>query len=407
MSRASLFILPVLGVLFFLVPAMRVEGGISACHQDESPPEARTARSVLPPDAKFVQHPSGVSVETSEYGTTSTGKPVTLFTCRNSRGSSMSLIDYGATMVTLELPDRDGKLDNVILTCPDIAAWEKCKSYFGCVAGRFCNRIAKGKFELDGKVYQLAVNNGPNHLHGGNRGFDKQMWKGEPLVSDEAVGVRFRLESPDGDENYPGKLVVTADYLLTHNNELHIEFRATSDAPTPVNLTNHNYWNLGGHKSGPHFEQELMVVADKYLENDATLIPTGKLLDVAGTPLDFLTFRKMGERLKEVGDPDVKGYDHCFAVRDFDGSMRHVATVRDPRSGRQMEIHSTQPGLQFYTGNFLDGEEGSGGYGQYSGFCLETQHFPDSPNRPEFPSTILKPGQEFVHKTIHRFSVNK
>lgn len=213
------------------------------------------------------------------------------------------------------------------------------------------------------------------------------------------------MTSPDGDEGYPGQLNVVAEFLLTNSNELHIEFRAKSNKMTPVNLTNHNYWNLGGHDSGNHFEHELMVEADKYLESDATLIPTGNLMDVVGSPLDFLTFRKIGERINKVGDDTIKGYDHCFVVRGYDGTMRPVATVRDPKSGRQMEILSTQPGLQFYTGNFLDGGEGGAGYAQYSGFCLETQHYPDSPNHSDFPSTILEPGSEFVEKTIHKFSV--
>ncbi len=343
-----------------------------------------------------------MSVIRESYGTTSDGQAVTRFVCTNRQGNAMSLIDYGATMVSLEMPDREGDRANIILTCDGMTAWEACQSYFGSVAGRYCNRIAMGHFTLDGKEYELAVNNGPNHLHGGVKGFDKVMWRAEPVETSDAVGVQFSYRSPDGEEGYPGNLDVVAEYRLTNENEVTIEFRATTDKPTHVNLTNHNYWNLGGNDSGTHLEHELQVEADKVLETDATLIPTGSLLDVAGTPLDFRKFRRIGDRIDEVGD-DVKGYDHCFVIRDHNGEMRHVATVRDPASGREMEIHSTQPGLQFYTGNFLDGGEGSCGYAQYSGFCLETQHFPDTPNHDEFPSTRLDPGDEFVEKTILRF----
>lgn len=346
-----------------------------------------------------------MSVEQSAYGTTADGHKVTLFTCTNSHGNWMSLIDYGATMVELHMPDRDGRRENIILTCGNMDDWQKCQSYFGCVAGRFCNRIADGKFSINGIRHELAVNNDPNHLHGGVRGFDKLMWQARPLETSDAVGVRFTLQSPDGDEGYPGNLKVTADYLLNNDNEVLIFFTAETDKPTPVNLTNHNYWNLAGHDSGNHFKHELKINADKYLATDDTLIPTGVMMDVMETPLNFVEFRKIGERIDKVGG-EVRGYDHCYVVRDHDGTLRPCATVRDPGSGRTMEIHSTQPGLQFYTGNFLDGGQGSGGYPQYSGFCLETQHFPDSPNQPEFPSTILMPGDVLEEKTVLRFSAS-
>ncbi len=392
--------------LVMLLSATMQFNEVDASEQDPLESGTRVAAKSVLDQTIIPSTPSeSMSVEKREYGVTSQGENVTMFVCQNSQGNTMSMIDYGATMVSLEFPDREGKRDNIILTCPDMAGWEKCQTYFGCVAGRFCNRIAKGKFSINGTMYQLAVNNGENHLHGGIRGFDKVMWVGEPLVTNDAVGVRFKLQSPDGDEGYPGNINVVAEFLLTNTNELHIEFRAKSDKLTPVNLTNHNYWNLGGHNSGNHFGHELMVEADKYLESDATLIPTGNLLDVVGSPLDFLTFRKMGERIELIGDDAIKGYDHCYAVRNFDGTMRPVATVRDPKSGRVMEILSTQPGLQFYTGNFLDGSEGGAAYPQYSGFCLETQHFPDSPNHSDFPSTLLEPGDDFVEKTIHKFSI--
>ncbi len=350
----------------------------------------RTPSAALP---KVTQRP---------YGKTADGKSVTEFTCRNSAGNVMKLITYGATMTSLEIPDRNGKRENIILTCPDLEGFEKCQSYFGGSVGRFCNRIAKGKFSINGQPYELAVNNAPNHLHGGIKGFDKVIWDAKPRETADAAGVYFEYVSADGEEGYPGQLKVSVEYLLTNENEMTVEFRATTNKMTVVNLTNHNYWNLGGHNSGTILDHQLKVEADKFLEVDETLIPTGVLADVVGTPLNFQTFRKMGERLDQVGS-DPKGYDHCFAIRDYDGSMRLAAVVKDAKSGRGMEIHTTQPGLQFYTGNFLDGGDGSGGYQQYSAFCLETQHYPDSPNQPDFPSTLLTPGDEYVQKTIHRF----
>lgn len=348
--------------------------------------------------------PSKMEVIKSVYGATKDGQAVHKFECRNSRGNTMVMIDYGATMTELLLPDRFGNRDNVILTCPDITGWESCSSYFGCSVGRFCNRIKEGKFSINGQSYTLAVNNGPNHLHGGAKGFDKVVWEAESVATAGSVGVRFKYVSKDGEEGYPGNLTVTVEYLLNNNDEVSFEFRAKTDKVTPVNLTNHNYWNLAGHKSGNHFRHELKIEADKMLVNDATLIPTGELKDVAGTPYDFLSFRKIGERVESIGEEEVKGYDNCYSIRDADGELRLAATVRDPGTGRTMEIYTNQPGIQFYTGNWLDGKEGSGGYSQYSGFCLETQHYPDSPNQESFPTTLLQPEDEYVHRTVHKFS---
>ncbi|MFN5707293.1 MAG: aldose epimerase family protein [Planctomycetota bacterium] len=340
-------------------------------------------------------------VEKSSFGKTKEGAEVSLFTCRNAGGSTLKLIDYGATVVALEVPDRTGKLGNVLLSCPDLAGFEACTMYFNCSVGRYCNRIAQGKFTLDGQTYNLATNNAPNHLHGGAKGFDKRMWQAEPFQSTGAVGVSFKYESPDGEEGYPGKLIAKVTYTLTDKNEFIIEFRASTDKATPVNLTNHNYWNLSG--SGTIRDHELKLAASRYLPVDATAIPTGEMAAVAGTPFDFAEFTPIGKRLKDVGGDPI-GYDHCYVIDGEAGRLRLAAVVRDPASGRKMEIQTTEPGIQFYSGNFLDGTPISGKYPQYSGFCLETQHFPDSPNRPEWPSTILKPGEQYFHKTVHTFS---
>lgn len=345
-----------------------------------------------------------MKVEKSSFGKTADGQEVTLFTCTNANKLVLKMIDYGAIVVALETPDKSGKFANINLGFQDLKGYLERHPYFGSTVGRYCNRIAKGKFSLDGKEYTLAVNNPPNHLHGGEKGFDKQMWKGVEVKTPDAVGIKFTRRSPDGEEGYPGNVDVTVTYTLTNNNELKIEFTATSDKATPVNLTNHNYWNLAGAGSGSILEQELTLAADKYLPVDAGLIPTGELADVKGTPLDFTSPHRIGERIKEI-KADPVGYDHCFVVRGSDGKLTLAAKAKDPKSGRVMEIHTTQPGIQFYSGNFLDGKPANGSYQQYEGFCLETQHFPDSPNQPSFPATILKPGETFSQTTVHKFSV--
>jgi aldose 1-epimerase len=262
-----------------------------------------------------------------------------------------------------------------------------------------------GKFSIGETEYSLAVNNGPNHLHGGKVGFDRVMWTAEPIEEKASVGVRFKYRSPDGEEGYPGNLDVVAEFRLNDKNALSIDYFATTDAPTHVNLTNHNYWNLAG--SGTILDHELQILADKYLPVDETMIPTGQVTGVAGTPLDFRELTAVGKRIQELEDSAAKGYDHCFVLRSPGPQVAPAATLRDPSTGRVMKISTNQPGLQFYSGNFLDGTEGSCGYTQNEALCLETQFFPDTPNRPEFPSSQLDPGEKYHHRTVIQFSVDK
>jgi len=340
------------------------------------------------------------------YGRTASKNTVHEYTCTNKNGVVMKMITYGAIMTSLEVPDRNGKTANIVLTCPDIQGFEACQSYFGATVGRYCNRIAKGAFSIDGRQYRLETNSDPNHLHGGKVGFDKVVWEAETIKGEDFVGVRFKYESADGEEGYPGKLNVTAEYMLNDDDEVIVDLKATTDQPTHVNLTNHNYWNLAGAGDGKILDHKLRVEADKYLPTDKTFIPTGDIADVNDSLFDFTDFRKMSDRLDEVGEAPNHGFDLCFALRKQDGSVNLAATVSEPSSGRVMEIWTTQPGLQFYTGNFLDGSESSGGYAQYGGFCLETQRYPDTPNQDKFPTTLLKPGETYHEITVHKFRIS-
>jgi aldose 1-epimerase len=345
-----------------------------------------------------------MSIAKTSFGKTEDGQEIDLYTCTNANGLVVKLTNYGAIVVSVETPDRDGKLANITLGFDKLDGYLQRHPYFGATVGRYCNRIAKGKFTLDGQEYTLAANNGENHLHGGVAGFDKQVWKAEEVKTDDGVGIKFTRRSVDGEEGYPGNLDAVVTYTLTNANELRMEFSATTDKATPCNLTNHNYWNLAGVGSGTNENHELQLESDKYLPVDDGLIPTGELADVKGTPLDFTSPHKIGERLKQIA-ADPVGYDHCFVLRSQDGSLALAARVKEPSSGRVMEIFTTQPGIQLYSGNFLDGSEGAGGFKQYGAFCLETQHYPDSPNQPTFPTTILKPGETYKQTTVHKFSV--
>ena len=336
------------------------------------------------------------------------GKEVKLYGLENRNGMEVLLTNYGATVISLSAPDRNGKMADILLGYDSLGGYQGGKSYFGAIVGRYANRIAKGKFKLDGKEYSLFTNNGPNSLHGGRKGFDKVVWD----AAAEGNTVRFHHLSKDGEEGYPGNLDVTVTYTLSDSNSLTIDYRATTDKATVLNISNHAYFNLGGQGSGDILGHELQLFADAYTPVDSTLIPNGKVVKVAGTPFDFTTPHTIGERVN-ADDEQIrfgKGYDHNFVLRaKADGQMHPVARVVEPQSGRVLEVSSDQPAVQFYCGNFLNGtERGKGSvYGHRTGFCLETQHYPDSPNQPGFPSTVLKPVQTFTSKTVWAFSVVK
>jgi aldose 1-epimerase len=350
-----------------------------------------------------------MSVTKKPYGTMPDGAQVDEYTLANNRGLRVTVITYGGIVTSVETPDRDGRFANVTLYRDSLEDYLADHPYFGCIVGRYAKRIAHGRFSLDGAEYTLATNNRSHHLHGGLKGFDKYVWKAEPIEESGLVGVKFTHVSPDGDEGYPGTLSVVVTYTLNDNDELSMHYEATTDKPTVVNLTNHAYWNLAGAGSGDVLGHEVMLNADEYLPVDDGLIPLGPPAAVAGTPMDFTTPHAIGARIDQVEG----GYDHCYVLSKPKGAaageLTLAARVVEPKSGRVMEISTTQPAVQFYTGNFLDGTVSGGGaaYQQHDGYCLETQHYPDSPNRPEYPSTRLDPGQTYRQTTRHKFGVAK
>jgi aldose 1-epimerase len=358
--------------------------------------------AALLPALAFAQD-SSMKLEKSDFGKTPEGQQIHLYTLTNVHGNVVQLTNYGAIVTKVEVPDRQGKRANVMLAFPNLEGYLQRHPYFGATVGRYANRIAGGKFQIDGKTYTLVTNNGPNHLHGGTVGFDKLVWDAEEIRGDGLLGIRFSVTSPDGDEGYPGKLDVVAEYTWNNDNELKFTFQATTDKTTVVNLTNHGYWSLAGAGNGDVLGTELQLNCDHYLAVDDTLIPTGEIPAVEGTPLDFRQPRKIGERIQML--PQTKGYDHCLVVNGPRGTLRKAARAVEPTSGRVMEVYTTQPGMQLYTGNHLGGGASSGGFAQHEGFCLETQHYPDSPNQPAFPTTHLKPGEKYEETTMHKFSV--
>jgi aldose 1-epimerase len=352
--------------------------------------------------------PKEASLTKSPFGKTADETPIDLYTLTNKSGMVAKVMTYGGILTELHVPDKKGKTADVVLGFDDLKGYLSGHPYFGSNVGRVANRVAGGKFTLDGKTYTLEKNNGPNALHGGKKGFDKVVWQAEKAMGPGGVPrLQLKYTSPDGEEGYPGTLKATVLYTLTDKNELRIDYEATTDKATPVNLAHHSYFNLAGHDSGDILGHLVMLEAEKYTPTDATLIPTGKIEPVAGTPLDFTKPTVIGQRIKELkGDP--VGYDHNFVLRRCDGKGPcQAAKVRDPKTGRVMDVLTTEPGIQFYTGNFLDGtNKGKGGavYKQYAGFCLEAQHFPDSVNKPDFPSVILKPGETYHQTTVYAFS---
>jgi aldose 1-epimerase len=343
-------------------------------------------------------------LQQQDWGTVD-GYTVKLFTLTNRKGTVVKVTNYGLIITDIQTADRTGKLDHVVLGFDNLEQYLKGHPFFGAIAGRVANRIAKGKFTLDGQQYTLAINNGPNHLHGGKKGFDKQVWDVKVLPPTESEqALQFHYLSKDGEEGYPGNLDVTVVYALTDNDELRIEYRASTDKATPVNLTNHSYFNLAGR--GDVLGTELFLAADRYTAVDKTLIPTGQLAPVKGTALDFTEPKPIGKDIAQLKD-FPGGYDHNFVLNNQDGKLALAARAYEPTTGRVLEVSTTEPGVQLYTGIHLDGKlQGHGGvsYGKFGGFCLETQHYPDSINQPSFPSVVLRPGQVFESTTVFKFA---
>ncbi len=345
-----------------------------------------------------------MNIETAPFGSVD-GQPITRYTLVNSHGHKVNVMNFGATLLEVEVPDRDGKLANVNLCFDHLENYVNGHPYFGSTVGRFCNRIGNAKFSIDGTEYPLVANHGKHQLHGGKQNFSYQIWSAETFESDSEIGVRFRLTSPDGDNGFPGTLQAVAEYTWNDANELQITYSATTDKPTHVNLTNHSYWNLGGAGSGTAKDHVAHIPSDQYLDVDEDLIPTGKLNSVEGTPLDFRRPTPLGNRIDQL--PATKGYDHCYVVPGEAGRLRTAGIVFDPDSGRSLEIATTQPGMQLYTANHLGGGPETAGNGSHDAFCLETQHYPDAPNKPSFPSTLLQPGETMSETTVHRFGVRQ
>ena len=337
----------------------------------------------------------------SEFGKMPDGFTIHRFDLENDNGVSVSLIPYGATCIGVKTPDKAGNIDTVTLGFDTFEEYLSPHPYFGVTVGRFANRIAFGRFELRRWTYCLAQNDGANHLHGGEQGFDKQVWNAVPFQDDGTAGVHFSYVSPDMEEGYPGTLQVNTIYTLDSDNTLSIEYRALTDKPSPVNLTNHSYWNLGGAGNGTVYDHVLTLFADRYLPVTSALIPSGEKAEVTGTPFDFTKGKRIGDDIESAG-----GYDHCFILNAADTDPAPAAVLFDPGSGRKMEVFATQPGIQFYSGNFLDGMKGRDGkvYNKHGGLCLETEGYPDAVNRESFPSAILEPGEVYSEKTVHRFS---
>lgn len=346
-----------------------------------------------------------MKITKSKFGNLPDGTVVDQYTLTNGKGITCKIISYGGIVTELHVPDKNGKPADVVLGFDNLAQYLSSSPYFGAICGRYANRIAKGKFTLDGKTYTLAVNNGPNALHGGLRGFDKVVWKATPSETKDGVSLKLTYTSGDGEEGYPGTLKVAVTYTLTTKNELQMDYEATTDKATTVNLTNHSYFNLAG--IGDVLSHELTLSAKNFTPTDDTLIPTGEIKSVKGTPFDFTTAKKIGQDIEKLYAVPHRGYDHNFVLDSQGKGVALAARVVEPKSGRVMETLTDQPGVQLYTANFLEDTRCKGGkvFGKHGALCLETQHYPDSVNHPEFPSTILRPGEQYRTTTIYRFSV--
>jgi len=345
-----------------------------------------------------------MSITSKPFGQTPDGKQVDIFTLTNNNGLVAQITNFGGIVTSLSVPDRDGKMADVVLGFDDLDGYVNEHPYFGALIGRVGNRIAKGKFTLEGKEYTLAINNVPNHLHGGLKGYDKVVWNAQTIETADGPSLRLMYVSPDGEEGYPGTLTCGVTYTLTNDNALKIEYDAVTDKATPINLTHHSFWNLAGSAKRDILGHELMLNADHYLPVDSGLIPTGEIKAVKGTPMDFTTSATIGSRIDQVEG----GYDHNYVLtrKTHGEELILAAQAYEPDSGRVMEIYTTEPGIQLYSGNFFDGAiTGKDGkvYDKYYAFCLETQHFPDSPNQIDFPTTTLKPGQTYTHVCVHKF----
>lgn len=351
---------------------------------------------------------NGFKLEKKNFGQTPCGQNVNLYTLTNANGIKIGLMDFGAALVSAVVPDSKGNFADIVLGYDNFNSYLCDNPYFGGIVGRFANRIANGKFTLDGTEYILNTNNNGQHLHGGIKGFDRVVWQSESFENEKGIGVKFSYISKDGEENYPGNLNVTVVYTLTNENELKIDYTATTDKPTPVNLTQHGYWNLAGAGSGDILKHEIMIDADKFTPVDKYLVPTGELRDVKNTPFDFTEAKTIGERI-DTDDQQLKfgkGYDHNWVLNKKDNSLTQACRVNEPVSGRILVVYTTEPAMQFYSGNFLDGSiVGKGGkaYNFRNAIVLEPQHFPDSPNHSEFPNTILKPGETYKSQTVYEF----
>lgn len=371
------------------VAAVAVLAVAAGCSRESSPM----------PSSRLTQQP---------FGHTADNQGIDIVTLRNLNGIEVRVMTYGGAIVSLRTPDRSGRVDDIVLGHDTAEGYFANSPYFGILVGRYANRIAKGAFTLDGKKYRLATNNGANHLHGGKKGWDQAVWKADPFQDARGAGVVLTHTSADGDEGYPGAVTAKVTYTLTDDNALVVDYLATTDKPTVINLTQHSYFNLSGGQSADILGHELMINADRYTPVDEGLIPTGELASVQGTPFDFRTSTKIGAR---IGQDDVqlkrgKGYDHNWVLNRQGGGLSLAARAVEPTSGRTLEISTTEPGIQFYSGNFLDGSitgKGNVKYGLRAGFCLETQHYPDSPNHPDFPTTVLRPGQEYKSQTVFKF----